>query len=102
MLDAALDDVRRRRSMADIVIALPRRPRDAELLEWYRHLIEPSGGVDEYSQLIAPDRLSTLRCTIEIRLTPASRADVARAVAVISVSFKIPGPGKALSAAGAR
>ena len=78
--------------MADVVIPLPRRPHDVELLEQYRHLLTPSGDIDEYSQLIAPDRLATLRHAIEASLTPASRADVAKAVAVISVSFKVPGP----------
>jgi len=78
--------------MADVVIALPRKPRDVELLERCRHLLKPSGDINEYSQLIAPDHLATLRHAIEASLTPASPADVAKAVAVISVSFKVPGP----------
>ena len=79
--------------MADVVIALPRRSQDVELLEQYGHLLKRSGDtINEYTQLIAPDRLAIMRHAMEESLRPASLTDVAKAVAVISVSFKIPGP----------
>jgi hypothetical protein len=76
--------------MADVVIALPRRPHGMQLLELYGHLLEPSGDFNEHSQLIAPGCLSKLREAIDASLRPAPLEEIRKAVAVIVASFKIP------------
>src|SRR6185437_15544952 len=53
---------------------------------WFQHQLDE---VDEYSQLIPLDHLSMLDEVIEASLKPAARADLAKAVAVLSASFKV-------------
>lgn len=71
------------------VISLSQRITPLEISASDRYALQDPGSIDGYSKLLTVERLASLRCQIQQSLTPASRTDRSKAVAVLAASFKI-------------
>jgi hypothetical protein len=73
--------------MTDLILELASVAK--KISKYWNQLANPDA-VDGYSLLIPEEVLPELRCAIEDSLKPASRAEIAKAVAVLIAGCKIP------------
>ena len=75
--------------MTDLEVVLALASDAKNISKYWDQLANPDA-VDDYSRLIPEEVLPELRCAIEDSLKPASRAGIAKAVAVLIAGCKIP------------